>query len=932
MAQSATLAPKTGVQSPHHLAPAVVADILTTDLDAGLTTQEATRRLSEHGPNELQERAGPTIWQLTIAQFNNFLVYLLLAAAGISLLLQEWIDAVAILAIVILNAILGVVQEHRAGKAMEALKRMASPTARVVRDGQIVDIPNREVVPGDVLLLEAGNYVPADVRLVEAANLRVEEAALTGESEAVEKDASLTLPEDASLGDRRNVAFMGTLVTYGRGRSIVTATGMRAEIGKIATMLQSVEEEQTPLQIRLEQLGKVLGTACVIIAGLVFALGMGRAFLGGEGSLGEHVGELLLTAISLAIAAVPEGLPAIVTVCLAIGMQRMARRNALIRRLPAVETLGSATFICSDKTGTLTQNKMVAVQVYANEHRYRVTGQGYEPTGEILPFDGADGNVQWADDDGLRELLRCAVLCNDAVLQPVTVDDGKSDFRVWGLVGDPTEGALVALAGKAGLSNPEQIATLPRIAEVPFDSARKWMVTVHRDATSAAPPIAYLKGAPDVVLDLCNSIRIGGEAQPLGEAERRDILERNDAMARDALRVLGFASREMVSVPDRIDPSAFEEGCTFLGLVGMIDAARPEAKEAVRLCRAAGIRPVMITGDFLTTAVAIAQDLELLRPEGRAITGADLDKLDEAEFLAQVEEIDVYARVSPEHKVRIVDALMQRDHIAAMTGDGVNDAPALKRANIGVAMGITGTDVTKETADMVLTDDNFASIVSAVEEGRVIYSNIRQFVYFLISANVGEVLIVFIAMLVGLPLPLRPIHLLTLNLLTDGAPALALGVEKGDPDIMRQPARPAKEELLTMEMRWLIAVQGMADAAATLTAFVIALQVHADDLRLAQTIAFATLVLAELWRAYSARSLRWSLWSIGVFSNRYMVLATFASLAILLLAVYVPLLQPIFDTKPLSLTDWTIILPLSLIPVIAAEMFKAVLRARSRMV
>jgi len=498
MVQLVTTPPTTDLSSPHHLSPAEVAEILTTDIDSGLSTQEATRRLREVGHNELQERPGPSIWQLAFEQFNNFLVLLLLAAAAISLVLQEWIDAGAILAIVFLNALLGVVQEHRANKAMEALKRMASPTARVVRDAQIADIPSRELVPGDVVLLEAGNYVPADVRLAEAVNLRIEEAALTGESEPVEKDANRTFPDETPLGDRINLAYMGTVVTYGRGRSVVAATGMRAEIGKIADMLQSVKEEATPLQVKLEQLGKVLGTACVVIAGLVFALGMGRAVFAGEGTLQEHVVELLLTAISLAIAAVPEGLPAIVTVCLAIGMQRMARRNALIRKLPAVETLGSATFICSDKTGTLTQNKMVAVHVYTNERLYEVTGQGYEPTGEILHLNAGlnagldqreDGSARPADyDQGLQELLRCAVLCNDAVLQPVVVAaDGQGDVTTWGLVGDPTEGALVALAGKAGLSKQEQSAALPRVAEVPFDSARKWMVTVHRDSVVGAP-------------------------------------------------------------------------------------------------------------------------------------------------------------------------------------------------------------------------------------------------------------------------------------------------------------------------------------------------------------------------------------------------------------------------------------------------------------
>ena len=633
------------------------------------------------------------------------------------------------------------------------------------------------------------------------------------------------------------------------------------------------------------------------------------------------------TAVSLAIAAVPEGLPAIVTVALAIGMQRMVRRNALIRKLPAVETLGSASFICSDKTGTLTQNEMSVTRIYAGGKSYTVTGRGYDPVGDIRP-EGAEPIAP--ADEALVQFLRCGLLCNDASLEPDASrgdhHDGH-DGKVWRVVGDPTEGALVVLAGKAGLWKGDA-GDLPRIGEIPFDSNRKRMSTVHDDRQSGEI-ITFLKGAPDVVLGLCSTVLVGGDVRPLTGEEREKILGRNEDMAGEALRVLGLACRTLEGRPSSFDPAMLERDCTFLGLAGMIDAARPEAKVAVGLCKSAGIRAVMITGDFLTTATAVARELGLLRPEGRALTGAQVEEMSHDAFIEQVEEIDVYARVSPEHKMRIVDALMQRGHVVAMTGDGVNDAPALKRANIGVAMGITGTDVTKETADMVLTDDNFASIVSAVEEGRVIYSNIRQFVYYLLSANVGEVLLVFVSMLVGLPLPLRPIHLLTLNLLTDGAPALALGVEKGEPDIMRRPPRPASEGILNTEMRWLIAVQGVALAGASLAAFVIALNRYPDDLLMAQTVAFATVVCGEILRAYSARSERWALWSIGIFTNRFMILASVASIAILLLTMYVPFLQPIFDTRPLPLEAWYIIAPLSFVSIIAAEMGKAVLRRRA---
>jgi P-type Ca2+ transporter type 2C len=923
------LAPDTDrVAGPHELDVLALCTRLRTDPQGGLSEQEAAARLHADGPNELQERPGPGPWQLLVAQFNNFLVYLLVAAAGISIFLGEIIDASAILAIVALNALLGVFQEYRANKALAALKQMAAPLARAVRNGQVLDVPTRELVRGDVVLLEAGNYVPADLRLTESVNLRIEEAALTGESEPVEKDAGLVFPTDAGLGDRRNCAYMGTLVSYGRGRGLVVETGMQAEVGKIAEMLQAVEEEMTPLQRKLEELGKVLGTLCIGVAAIVFLLGIGRAvFSATEESMVEIAVELLLTAVSLAIAAVPEGLPAIVTVALAIGMQRMVRRNALIRKLPAVETLGSASFICSDKTGTLTQNEMSVTRIYTGGRRYTVTGRGYDPIGDIRPLGGEPVEAQ---DQALVQFLRCGLLCNDALLQSDSSHSGHDgrEGTVWRVVGDPTEGALIVLAAKAGLWQDES-ENLPRIAEVPFDSNRKRMSTVHADAASGQV-ITFLKGAPDVVLGLCRSVLVGGELRELTSEIRAEILAHHEEMASEALRVLGLACRRLPERPSTVDPAELERDCTFLGLAGMIDAARPEAQVAVSLCKSAGIRPVMITGDFLTTATAIADELGLLRPEGKVLTGAQLEEMSDAEFIAQVEEIDVYARVSPEHKMRIVDALMHRGHVVAMTGDGVNDAPALKRANIGVAMGITGTDVTKETADMVLTDDNFASIVAAVEEGRVIYANIRQFVYYLLSANVGEVLLVFVAMLIGLPLVLRPIHLLTLNLLTDGAPALALGVERGEPDIMRRPPRPAAEGVLTSEMRWLIAVQGVALAAASLAAFILALTQFPDDLLMAQTVAFATVVCGEILRAYSARSERWALWSIGVFSNRFMILASGVSIAILLLTIYVPVLHPVFDTRPLPLEAWYIVAPLSFVSIVAAEAGKAVLRWRAR--
>jgi len=932
--QGAPIATRT-TEHPHHLPLADFAALIGTDPVRGLTADEAAHRLAVDGPNELLERPGPSIWQLVLAQFNNFLVYLLLAAAAISLLLREFIDASAILSIVALNAVLGVVQEARANKAMAALKRMASPTARVVRGGSILELPSRDLVQGDVVLLEAGNYVPADLRLVEAVNLRIEEAALTGESQPVEKDASVTLPPEAPLGDRLNSAYMGTLLVYGRGRGIVSATGMRAEIGKIATMLQAVEEGPTPLQERLAQLGKLLGTGCLIVAGIILAIGVGRIVISGEGSVAEQLVDLLLTAISLAIAAVPEGLPAIVTVALAIGMQRMARRHALIRKLPAVETLGSASFICSDKTGTLTQNEMMAVRLYAGGRLYDVTGRGYQPIGEILQ-DGT-GAASPESDHALAQLLRCGLLCNDSSLEPAPPDgEMEEGQRAWRMVGDPTEGALVVLAAKAGLWRDEQDRAYPRLAEVPFDSTRKRMITLHPDPQSGRS-IAYLKGGPDVVLDLCDAILEDGEVVPLTDDMREAVSLHNEEMASDALRVLGFAYHTLDAIPDRPNPAQIEQGCVFLGLVGMIDAARPEVKDAIQVCRTAGIRPVMITGDFLLTGVAIAKELALLRPGARAITGADLDKLDDEEFLAQVEDIDVYARVSPAHKVRIVDALKANGEVVAMTGDGVNDAPAIKRADIGVAMGITGTDVAKGTADMVLTDDNYASIVSAVEQGRIIYANIRKFVYYLISCNLAEILIIFIPTAFGRLLfpnieravlsPLAPIQLLWLNLITDGAPALALGTEKGDPDTMEQQPRPPKEPIINKSMRWGVVIQTIAITAVTLTAYAIGL--HHNEIY-AETMAFLTLSLSELLRAFTARSEHYPILKIGLFTNKWMNLAVLFSLTLLILVVYVPFLNPIFSTVPLTWIEWRFILPLLLLPSLAAEAGKYIITGRAQ--
>ncbi len=917
------------------------ADILETHLRQGLTSREAQARVKQFGYNELKERPRPGFFRLLLAQLNSFLVIILIAAAAISLLLGEVVDATAIMAIVVLNAVIGVVQESKAEQALAALKKMAAPTATVIRDGSQFAIPARELLPGDIVLLEAGNYVPADMRLIESVNLKIDEASLTGESVPVNKNANAVFDKDIPIGDRKNSAFMGTLVTYGRGKGLVTATGMHTQIGMIADMIQSYDEEPTPLQLKLDQLGKWLGTVALAICGIIFVFGIIRdthpgtiltsglvAYLQAEE---RDIIELFMTAVSLAIAAVPEGLPAVVTICLALGMQRMVKRHALIRKLPAVETLGCATVICSDKTGTLTQNEMTVVRGWASGEMFQVTGEGYNPEGQFFR-DGAPFGP--ATETATALLLRGALLCNDARLEQSGEANGK---RTWRMIGDPTEGALVTLAAKAGLWRDELERVMPRVAEIPFDSERKRMTTVHqlRDGQilypdlARAPLLAFVKGAPDILLDYCDCIIVDGPPQALTEATRRQVLAANAEMARQALRVLGIALRPLAHAPETPTPEMLEKNLTFLGLVGMIDPARPEVRAAVQVAKGAGLKSVMVTGDYKETARAIAEEIDLLTPGGAVLTGVELEKMDDARFAAHVEHIDAYARVSPQHKVKIVDALKTRGHVVAMTGDGVNDAPALKRANIGVAMGITGTDVSKETADVVLTDDNYASIVSAIEEGRVIYSNIRKFVFYLLACNVGEILIIFLAMLAGLPIPLSPIMLLWLNLATDGAPAIALGLEKGDPDIMRRPPRPAKEPVINRDMLIGIVVISLADTVAVLTAFGIALSRFPGNLEAAQTAAFATLVSSELLRAYTSRSEYYSVFSIGVFSNRWMVLATGASLALLLLVIYTPFLRPFFGTVPLGLNDWLILLPCFLVAPVAAELTKVYLRRRT---
>ena len=877
---------------------------LATDLNQGLSEAEARERLAKYGTNELKHKEGPTLLEMFLGQFKDFLVLILIGASIVSMLVGEVADSIIIIGIVIVNAALGVFQEYRASKAMEALKKMASPTAKVLREGNRITIPATELVPGDIVFLETGDYVPADMRLLETVNLKVEEAALTGESVPVEKHGDVTFKDEVGLGDRINLGFMSTIVTYGRGTGLVTGTGMNTVIGKIAELIQSVEEESTPLQRKLAEFGKYLGIACLVICGIVFVMGLIR---------GEPLIAMFMTAVSLAVAAIPEGLPAVVTIVLALGMQRMVKQNAIIKKLHAVESLGSTTVICSDKTGTLTQNQMTAVKMYAAGRIYDVTGEGYAPLGEIT----VDGNkVNLEEDSAVARLLHIAALCNDARLKL----DRSGGEENWRMLGDPTEGALVVAAAKTGLFAENLNNRYPRVQEIPFDSKRKLMTTFHKSDDGIL--YAYTKGAPDILVSLCTRIlKPDGSVAPITPDDIRDILDNNRAMAGKALRVLAVAYKTVDEVPSNPTSEDFERDLIFSGLIGMIDPPRPEAVEAVKICKSAGIRVVMITGDYKDTAAAIAGDLGIIAENDPVMTGTELNKLGEEDMRTATTNANVFARVSPEHKVSIVQALKENGEIVAMTGDGVNDAPALKRADIGVAMGITGTDVTKETADMVVTDDNFASIVAAVEEGRVIYSNIRKFVFFLLSCNMAEILIIFVAMILGWPIPLLPIHLLWINLITDAFPALALGMEKKEPNIMNVPPRNPDEPIINKEMRTAIIIQSTVLTFTVLASFYFAYNRY-NDIDVARTYAFVTLVISELFRAYTTRSERYTVRRIGFFSNPSMNMATIISLSLLLVVMLVPALEELFSLEAFSPSDWEIVLGFSLLPFLSGEISK----------
>ena len=891
----------------HALPIADVTARLGTDPERGLSMAEAERRRAEHGDNVLREKPPEAWWWKFLRQFRELVIWILLAAAVIAWAMGDWADTAAIIAIVLVNAIIGFLQEERALRALAALQRMSAPIAKVVRDGELRPLPARELVPGDRVELEAGDSVPADARLLESFGLRVQEAALTGESEPVEKEPAGPLPAATPLGDRRSIVHAGTVVAAGRAAGIVVATGMATELGRIASLLERAEPETTPLQRRLAELGRLLIVICLAVVAVIFALELLR---------GGRLTDVLLRAVSLAVAAVPEGLPAVVTVVLAIGLQRMVARNALVRRLPSVETLGSVTVICSDKTGTLTRNEMTVREIATAAGSYDVTGGGYAPHGEFLAAgEGPDGRpVAVAARPDLHRLLVIAARCGNASVQP---ESGGG----WRAVGDPTEAALVVAALKAGIAADDPAE--PVVFEIPFDSDRKRMSVVVRRA--AGGRVLETKGATEAVLPRCSAELRDGVPVPLTDQRRREILAAAAGMANRALRVLSLACRDLpADEPLDGTPDDREQDLVHVGLAGMIDPPRDEARAAVRTCRSAGIRPVMITGDHPATALAIGRELALVDGVGRAVTGAELDTLSDDALTAAVEEIAVYARVTAEHKLRVVRAWQRRGQVVAMTGDGVNDAPAVKAADIGIAMGITGTDVTKEASDMVLTDDNFASIVSAVEEGRGIYDNIQKFIHYLLSCNAGEVLLMLVAAVAGWPAPLAAIQILWLNLVTDGLPALALGLEPPEPDIMERPPRPPQQPVITRRQGLVILAHGGLVAAVTLAAFWLTWRGSADPevIERAQTTTFCVAAFAQLLFAIGCRSDRRTAFGIGFFRNPPLLAAIAISSLLQVAVVTLPVARPVFEVRAELGAGWPFVIALALVPVSVIEAFK----------
>jgi P-type Ca2+ transporter type 2C len=900
----------------HQLNEGQLLEVLETDITKGLTTEEASRRLQAQGPNELEERRGESPLKLLLNQFKDFMVLVLVGATVISGLLGEMLDALTIIAIILINGVLGFFQEYRAERSLRALKQLSAPSAKVIRGGSYEQVPASSLVPGDIVLLESGDRVPADLRLVECNQLSVDEAPLTGESVPVVKEPASIAEQELPLGDRKNCAYLGTMVTRGTGRGVVTVTGMSTEMGKIADLIQQTEEADTPLQHRLEQLGKILIIVALALTVMVVLAGVLH---------GQPMYDMFLAGVSLAVAAIPEGLPAIVTIALALGVQRMIKRRAIVRKLPSVETLGCASVICSDKTGTLTQNKMTVTQLWLSGRSIEVTGEGYEPAGQLKEAGAA---IDTKGDASLRRLTQIAALCNNSELtradrdeelrkrKPGKGEEAPVESLEWKIKGDPTEGALMVLAAKTGLAKSSLESLYTRMKEFPFDPERKRMSVL---VSHQGGKLICTKGAPDLLIERCAYVLWGDHVVPFTGTIRQKVLQANEAMAKDALRVLGFAFREVKTHDDCHTPEQAEHGLVFVGLIGMMDPPRKEVQEAIYKCRQAGIKTVMITGDHGTTAEAIARSLGIMGRGGRVVTGAELSGMDDEQLQKMADDIYVYARVSPEHKLRIIQALQRRGHVVAMTGDGVNDAPAVKAADIGIAMGITGTDVTKEASALVLADDNFSTIVAAVEEGRGIYENIRKFIRYLLASNVGEIMTMFMAMTMGLPLPLVPIQILWVNLVTDGLPAMALGVDQAESDLMQHKPRSAKENIFARRLGWKIISRGILIGLCTLGAFMLALSEGArsgDNLVHAQTVAFATLVMAQLIHVFDCRSSR-SIFHRKLLENKFLVLAVLSSLILMIAVLYLEPLQPVFKTVPLNLRDWALVLVAAGIPTFA---------------
>lgn len=852
------------------------------DISNGLSIEEANKRKELHGENKLKAGKRESLLKKFINQFRDFMVIILIIAAVISGFLGELKDSAIILIVVILNAILGLVQENKAEQSLQALKNMTTPLAKVLRSNKLSEVKSTEIVPGDIVILESGDFVPADGRIIESSSLKIEESALTGESLPVDKSTKIPEGENVPLGDRKNMVYSTSMVTHGRGKILVTHTGMNTEIGNIAKMLGAQEKLKTPLQLKLEELGKWLGIIALSVCVVIFLIG----YFQGRPPL-----DMFMLAVSLAVAAIPEGLPAIVTIVLSLGVQRMIKRNAIIRRLPAVETLGTASVICSDKTGTLTQNKMTVTKLYTHD--------------KIITTDdfvNSDFNSSLA--------LKIGLLCNDATINE---EDGEKDA-----IGDPTEIALVVLAQKKGLLKKELEGKMERIDEIPFDSERKLMTTIHRREDEYQ---VFTKGAPDVLLKRCNRILDGDKIREITEAERARILSVNVEMANKALRVLGLAYKNISEIPNSVSSDTVENELVFVGLAGMIDPPREEVKIAVEKCKSAGIRPIMITGDYKVTAITIAKELGILDDNSTGIDGNELDRMTDEELAKNVENYSVYARVSPEHKVRIVKAWQNNGKIVAMTGDGVNDAPSLKGANIGCAMGVTGTDVSKEASDMILTDDNFSTIVAAVEEGRNIYSNIKKSIHYLLSCNIGEIVALFVALLFNLPSPLIPIHILWINLVTDSFPALSLGVDPPEPDIMDKKPRDPKESIFANGLGLSIAFKGLIIGFVTLIAFSTGRRI---SLEAGRTMAFLTLSFSQFGNSLSVRSIDKSIIEVGLFKNKYLIGAIASSTILILGVVLIPFLRNIFELELLGLSEWLYVIGYSLIPLAAGEIFKLV--------